>query len=58
MPNKKIVEGGCKSTTSDKGYQPQKPEMERDRSGNVSGGYKPTTSEGDNPGNKPPPQKP
>lgn len=56
MAEKKRIDEGYQPVTQQKGYQPKKP-----ASGEVTGGYQPTTSEGDNPANKPskpPPKKP
>ena len=49
---------GSKPTTVKKGYQPQKPTTQKPGKGKATGGYQPTTSKGNNPGNKPPPKKP
>ena len=59
MPSKKNIEKGYKPSTNNRGYQPpSKPSTEKPNGGDVTGGYQPTTSQGDNPGNKPPPKKP
>ena len=41
-----------------KGYQPKKSNSPKPDGRDVSGDYQPPSSEGDNPGNKPPPKKP
>ncbi len=41
-----------------RGYQPVKPDKPKPDSGDISGGYQPPASEGNNPANKPPPKKP
>lgn len=46
---------GYKPITGKKGYQPKPtPQTGNGGRGNVSGGYQPSKSKGDNPANKPP----
>ena len=47
------VNDGYKPSDTTKGYQPKK-----GGTSPATGGYQPTTSQGTNPGNKPPPKKP
>lgn len=55
--SKKIINDGY--SPAKKGYQPVRPTTQRPDVGVVTGGYQPpTTSEGGNPANKPPPKKP
>ena len=58
MSGKKRTDEGYKPSTVKKGYQPQKPSSQKPDGGDVSGGYQPPSSEGDNLGNRPPPKKP
>jgi len=58
MTDKKRIDEGYSPSRVKKGYQPQKPSTPKPDGGEVTGGYQPPTSEGDNPGNKPPPKKP
>ena len=58
MSDKKRIDEGYRPSKVEKGYKPKKPSKQRPDGGKVTGGYQPTTSQGDNPGNKPPPKKP
>lgn len=58
MSDKDQKDYGYIPSKSEKGYQPQKPDTQKPDSEIATGGYQPTTSQGDNPGNKPPPEKP
>lgn len=58
MSDKKRSEKGYRPATGKKEQNRQKPGTGKRDRGNVTGGYQPTTSQGDNPGNKPPPKKP
>ncbi len=58
MSDKQRIDDGYRPSKVEKGYKPQKPSTQKPNGGTVTGGYQPTTSQGDNPGNKPPPKKP
>ena len=59
MTDKKRIDEGYSPSRVKKGYQPKKPSTPKpEDGGEVTGGYQPSTSEGDNPGNKSPPKKP
>lgn len=58
MSGKTRKDEGYRPKNGKRGYQPQNPNTQKPTEGEVTGGYQPTTSKGDNPGNKPPPKKP